>query len=245
MSEEVLIARRGEILDITLNAPERGNAASDAMAIRLGDILEAETQARCIILRGAGDDFCTGRASGPPPQPLPDAHQLRVMHDIVFRAYGAVRKSPAPVIALIQGRALGFGCALAAVADITIASQRATFQVPEFAHNIMPTMVMSSMIDRLSLKAIMYLVYTSKIIGAEQALSLGLVNEIVAPDQLESSAETLCASLLKASRPAVFGVKEYAMQAQGADIATAVSYARSLHALVNTSGDLRANFKKP
>ena len=245
MSEEILIARRGEILDITLNAPERGNAASDGMAIRLGDILEAEKEARAIILRGAGDDFCTGRASGPPPQPLPDAHYLRTMHDIVFRAYGAVRKSSAPVIALVQGRAFGFGCALAAVADITIASERATFQVPEFAHNIMPTMVMSSMIDRLSLKAIMYLVYTSKIISADRAMALGLVNDVVAHEGLEAAAEALCASLLKASRPAVFGVKEFAMQAQGADINTAVNYARSLHALVNTSSDLRANFKKP
>ena len=78
----------------------------------------------------------------------------------------------------------------------------------------MPTMVMSSLIDRLSLKAIMYLVYTSKIISAEHAMALGLVNEVVAHDVLESAAEALCASLLKASRPAVFGVKEYAMQAQ-------------------------------
>ncbi len=244
MADEILTARRGEILDITLSNPERGNAASDGMVTRLGDILEAETEARVVILRGAGDDFCMGRASPPPPQTPPDAHQLRKMHDIVFRCYSAVRKTQAPVVSVVKGRAYGFGCALASVADMTIAADDATFQVPEFAHNIMPTMVMSSLVDRLSVKALMYMVYTSKVISAERAMTLGLVNDVAPKDQVEGLVDALCASILKASRPAVLGVKEYALSAQAIDTNKAVNYARSIHALVNTSSDLRANFKK-
>lgn len=245
MTSDILTARLGEILEITLNRPERGNAASDEMIVQLGDIFETEREARLIILRGAGDDFCAGRAPGAPPKDPPDAHQLRKMHDIVFRCYAAVRRTQAPVLAVVQGRALGFGCALAAVADMTIASDAAKFQIPEFAHNIMPTMVMSSMIDRLSLKALMYLVYTSKTIGAERAMTLGLVNDVAAAGDVEGLVDALCASLLKASRVAVLGVKEYAQSAQAIDVDKAVNYARSIHALVNTSAELRANFKKP
>ncbi len=245
MTGAILTARKGEILDITLDHPGRGNAASDEMIVQLGDLLEAETQARLIVLRGAGDDFCIGRAAGAPPNPPPDAYQLRKLHDIVFRCYGAVRRNPAPVVSVVQGRAFGFGFALAAVADMTIASESATFQVPEFAHNIMPTMVMSSLIDRLSVKSLEYLVYTSKIIDANRAMTMGLVNEVVAPSEIEPTLEALCASILKASRPAVFAVKEFALGAQGMDVEKAIKYARSLHAMVNTSGELRANFRKP
>ena len=75
-----------------------------------------------------------------------------------------------PVIGVVQGRALGFGCAIAAVCDITLASDKAQFQVPEMAHNILPTMVMSSFIDRVPRKAFTYLVYSTAVISAERAL---------------------------------------------------------------------------
>ena len=244
MSEDILTARNGEILEITLNRPERGNAASDEMIVRLGDLFEQENQARAIVLRGAGDDFCTGRAAGAPPSPPPDAYQLRKLHDIVFRCYGAVRRQPAPVISLVQGKAAGFGCALACVADITLAADVASFQVPEFAHNIMPTMVGSSLVDRVSVKTLQYLIYTAKPVNAERALAFGLVNEIAPRDELESVLDALLQRIVAASRPAVFAVKEYALGAQGMDIEKAVKYARSLHAMVNTSGELRANFKR-
>jgi enoyl-CoA hydratase len=98
---------------------------------------------------------------------------VRGFFEAVFKCYGAIRNSAVPIIAVVQGRALGFGCAIAAVADITIASDAATFQVPEMAHNILPTMVMSSFVDRIPRKAFTYLVYSTAIISAERALNFG------------------------------------------------------------------------
>ena len=98
---------------------------------------------------------------------------------MIFNAYGAIRNSPVPVIGVVQGRALGFGCAVAAVCDITLASDKAQFQVPEMAHNILPTMVMSSFVDRVPRKAFTYLVYSTAVIGAERALSFGIVSDVV------------------------------------------------------------------
>ncbi len=176
---DVLSKQDGPILEIILNRPDRGNGADDAMAIELTRLIEeAADGTKCILLRGAGADFCTGRvAAGPPPTGPGNAFAVRGFFEPVFNCYGAIRNSPIPVIAVVQGRALGFGCAIAAVADITLASDTATFQVPEMAHNILPTMVMSSFVDRIPRKAFTYLVYSTAVISAERALSFGIVEQ--------------------------------------------------------------------
>ena len=241
-SSEILVERQGEVLVVTLNRPDRGNAVSDEMVARLAEVVEeADPEARAIVLRGAGEDFCVGRANPPPPKDAPalEALQLRKAHDVVFRAYGAIRNSLVPVIALVQGKALGFGCAIAAVADITLAADTARFQIPEFAHNILPTMVMSSLIDRVPLKALMYQVYTTKEISAERALAIGMASEVAPRAELETALEQVLASLLRAPRPALLAVKEYARGAQAIDMQKAVDYARALHAVINTASEMR------
>ena len=111
-----------------------------------------------MVLRGAGKDFCVGRAGmGARPAVEPTAYARRNFSDVVFDAYGAMRNCPIPIIAVVQGGAHGFGCAIAAACDITLASDKATFSVPEMAHQIMPTMVMSSFVDRVPRKAVAYL----------------------------------------------------------------------------------------
>src|SRR5262249_60724367 len=107
------------IRDTPPNRPERGNGADDAMAIELTRLIEnVLAGTACIVLRGAGADFCTGRVqSGPPPTGPGNAFAVRQFFEAVFKCYGAIRNSPVPVIAVVQGRALGFGCAIAAVPD--------------------------------------------------------------------------------------------------------------------------------
>ena len=181
MTDGVIVRKTDDIIEITLNSPERGNGMTDDQIVFLGDVLEREhANARLIVLRANGADFCMGRAHlGPRPTGLPEALQLRRMHDIVFRTYGAVRHSKAPVVSVVKGRAYGFGCALASVCDITIAEESARFAINEMNNNIMPTMVMSSLIDRVPLKALMYMVWTAKEIDARHAMSIGAVSEVV------------------------------------------------------------------
>src|SRR5208282_61635 len=148
---DILTKQDGAILHVTLNQPERGNAVSDQMVAELtGIIAGAEKTASILVLRGAGADFCVGRAvMGSTPKQDPDALERRTFSDVVFDCYGALRNAKIPVVAVVQGRALGFGCAVAAACDITLAGDKAVFQVPEMAHNILPTMVMSSFVDRM------------------------------------------------------------------------------------------------
>ena len=241
MSDDILVTRTADVLEITLNRPERGNAMSDPMIVELGDIIEREhDKVRLIVLRGAGDDFCAGRASGGAKRDKPpEALEVRDFSDHVFRCYGLLRRSNAPVLAVVQGRALGFGFALAAAADITIAADSAQFQIPEFSHNIMPTMVMSSMIDRVPMKALMYNVWTSQMISPERALAIGAVSDVVPRDRLEPTVDALVQRLVASPKPAVLAVKEYGVAAQPIDMGKAVHFARALHALVNSSSELK------
>ena len=239
---DFLVEHADALLRVTINHPERGNAMTNDMAAELTRIIDgAAKTSSVIVLRGAGDDFCVWRARGPggPPQ-MRDALDRRDVSDTIFNCYGAFRRAPIPIVGAVKGRALGFGCALAALCDVTIAGERAQFQVPEYAHNIMPTMVMSSLIDRVPRKALSYLVYSTAVVGAERALAYGIVSEIVPEAELDAAVDALCRSILKAPRPATEAVKEYLRCAPDMAVPGAIDFARNLHATINSAMEARA-----
>jgi enoyl-CoA hydratase len=239
---DILTTQKGPVLEITFNRPQDGNAASDDMAEALTKLLlGAPASAEIIVLRGAGDDFCVGRspAGRRPESNSADALERRFGSDVVFDCYNAFRRVPVPVIGAVKGRALGFGCALASVCDITLAADSARFQVPEMLHNIMPTMVMSAMVDRLPRKAITYLVYSTALISAARAREMGLVSEVVPLAELDSAVEALCATMMKAPAAARRGVKEYTRSALHMDMQGAIDFARNVHATINSSAAMR------
>ena len=240
---DILSKRNGAILEITLNRPEHGNGATDEMAVEVTRLVEgaADEGAHCIVLRGAGSDFCIGRAmmgQAPPSGPVEALDRKRAF-DVIFKTYGAIRNAPIPVIGVVQGRALGFGCAVAAVCDITLASDKAQFQVPEMAHNILPTMVMSSFIDRVPRKAFTYLVYSTATHQRRAGAELRHRQRRGAGGQLEDTVRNTTAAILKAPPPAIRGVKEYARTAFGMSTEGAVDFARNIHAVINSSSEMR------
>jgi len=197
MTDEILVKQDGPILRITLNAPDRGNAVTDDNVRELTRLINgAGEKADMVVLRGAGKEFCVGRAGmGSRPATEPTAYARRGFSDVVFDAYGAMRNCPIPIIAVVQGGAHGFGCAIAAACDITIASDKAMFSVPEMAHQIMPTMVMSSFVDRVPRKAMAYLVYSTFEVSPERALSYGIISDVVPAAQLDSHVDKLTAAV--------------------------------------------------
>jgi enoyl-CoA hydratase len=238
---DILAVQDGPALRITFNRPEHGNTATNEMAAELTRLLlTAEESSRFVVLRGAGDDFCAGRAvMGQGSAPRPEALALRRRNDLVFDCYGAFRRCRLPIVAAVQGRAHGLGCAFAALADITIAAEGASFALPEMTHSIMPTMAMSALVDRVGLKALQYLVYSTAEITAARALSFGLVSEIVPKGTLDEALATLTAALAKAPQPALLAVKEYAASSRTMAIQGAVDFARNLHATINSSNEMR------
>jgi len=241
MANEIVTASKGPVLEITLNRPEIGNAASDGMAVELTKLLlGAGESSEIVVLRGAGDDFCVGRETmgKRPPGQQPDALELRRRNDVVFNCYGAFRRCEIPVIGVVRGRAFGFGCAIAAVCDITLAADSAKFQVPEMAHNIMPTMVMSALVDRVPRKAMTYLVWSTAVVTPARAREAGIVSEIFPGAELDAAVNALCEQIMKAPRPARVGCKDYARAALDMDVTGAIEYARSIHAVINSSSEM-------
>jgi enoyl-CoA hydratase len=241
MADHILTARKGPVLEITLNRPEIGNAASDAMAVELTKLLQgASESAEIVVLRGAGDDFCVGRETmgKRPPGPPLEAFELRRRNDVVFNCYGAFRRCEIPVIGVVKGRAFGFGCAIAAVCDITLAADTAKFQVPEMAHHIMPTMVMSAFVDRVPRKALTYLVWSTAIVTPLRAREAGIVSDVHPAAELDGAVDALCAQIMQAPRPARVGCKDYARTALDMDTSGAIDYARSIHAVINASSEM-------
>ena len=237
MNQHVLTSQEPGLCRITLNAPETGNAATDPMAQAIiAAIRGAPGDTRLIVIQANGPDFCVGRAgmAGRSPR-KPEALDLRDANDVVFDCYAAIRDTPIPVLAIVRGRAHGFGCAIAGVADVTIASSDSSYRLPEITHRIMPTMVMSALLDRIPPKALSYLVYSAATIDATRALTLGLVSDVVAPAALHDAASGFIAGMLAAPAPALPGTKEFIGRGRFMDIHGAVAFARNLHATVNAS----------
>jgi enoyl-CoA hydratase len=241
VSQDILDTCDGNVLTITLNRPDEGNGLNDAGIAQLTALLQgAGARARLVVLKGNGKDFCVGRvAPRGAAAPKLEALAVRKGRDVVFNCYSAFRECPLPVIAAVNGRALGFGFAIAVCADITIAADNAIFQMPEFGENIMPTIAMSALLGKVSAKRLMHIAYSTAEFTAERAERFGLASDVVPASALDSAVAKICATILKAPQPAVLAIKEYARVAPSMDIRGAVDYARSLHAVVNSSSEMR------
>jgi enoyl-CoA hydratase len=241
MESELLVQQDGPILRITLNRPAAGNSLTDTMAKDfVAALASLDETVEFIVLRGAGADFCTGRGRAPgAPPPSPEAYTRRDEYDVVFDCYAAMRSTPVPVIGVFQGRSMGFGAALAALCDVSFAAESATFNIPEMAHNILPTMVLSALFDRIGRNAITWMAYSREFISAERAMALGFVSTVVPEAALEEQLRKFCENLVNTPRPAIRAVKEYLRVAPSMEPHGAVEYARSLHAMVNTAAAMK------
>ena len=243
MADPILKEKDGDITTITLNRPEAGNRQTDdtwAEVTRLLD--DAAKDSRLILFKGAGKDFCLGRETMGQPlrTPAPEAYSVRDRSETIFNLYGAFRNAKAPIIGIVQGRAVGLGCALAALCDITIAGDKARFQFPETAHRIMPTIAFSALVDRVPRKAATYMIYSTAEIDAHKALTFGLISNVVPQQELDANVKALVEHFKKMPLPAVFAVKEYARTAFDIGAQAAADFARNLHATVNSFSGMRS-----
>ena len=139
---------------------------------------------------------------------------------MIFNSYAAFRAATVPVIAVVRGLAAGFGCAIAGVADITIAAESATFQIPEMAHRIMPTMVMSALMDRVSRKDLTYLV----VFHARSSAPRGRARPAsparwCRTRELDQFVDALCKRILDTPELATESAKEFLRRAFTMDVA--------------------------
>jgi enoyl-CoA hydratase len=238
VSDFVVCETDGPVTTITLNRPELGNAISNEMGGEIAAMLEATRDSHVIVLRGAGNDFCLGRdtAALKAAGPLKTAIDVRRGNtEPALALYAAFRRVPAPVIAVVQGRAIGIGCSLAALCDITIAADNAQFQLPEMDHGIPPCLAMSALLGNLTPKAIAYLVYSTEIVDADRALTMGLVSRIVPAATLAAEATAFIKKTVARNPAALPAVKEYLKSAPRMDPQAASDFGSNLLAGVMSS----------
>jgi enoyl-CoA hydratase len=241
MTDYILKQKDADVTTITMNRPDIGNRQDDATLARLTEIIDAAAkESRLILFKGAGEDFCLGREAMGKPGPVVEAYMMRERADTIFDLYDAFRRSRVPIIGVVRGRAAGLGCALAALCDITIASDKARFQLPEMAHNIMPTIAMSALVDRVPRKAATYLIYSTQEIDAVKALMFGIVSDVVPAADLDSTVGKLVERLKQTPLPALMAVKEYGRSAFNMNTQAANDFARNLHATVNTFSGMKS-----
>lgn len=240
MSNELLIEQDGRLLRVTFNRPT-DNAVSDSMAAAFSKVLAtAHETADAVLLKSVGPDFCTGRARDPSVEPrATEAYARRPEYDAIFGSYKAVRGALVPVIGAFEGRVMGYGMAIASLCDVSFASRAATFNMPEIEHNVMPTMVMSAVYDRMNRNAILWMAYSAEFIDAERAMAYGIISSVVDADKLHVEVEQFVSKLLGRPRPAILGLKEYVRVAPRMDEQGAIDYARSLHSMVNTAAAMK------
>jgi enoyl-CoA hydratase len=140
---------------------------------------------------------------------------------------------------VVEGRVMGFGLAMTTVSDVSFASDKATFNIPEIEHNVMPTMVMSAIYDRLNKNAILWMAYSADFIDAHMALNFGIVSQVIPEAKLNEAVDRFCQKLLSRPRPAILGLKEYMRVAPRMDDQGALDYARSIHSMVNTAAEMK------
>jgi enoyl-CoA hydratase len=239
MSEHVSIQQDGRLLRIVLKRPDNG--VSDPMAAYLSEaLLKAHETSDAVLLTSAGPDYVTGRVREPgAPAPDPEAYARRAEYDAIFGSYKAIRHCQVPVVTAIEGRAMGFGAAIAGLCDVSFAADTATFNIPEINHNVMPTMVMSALYDRIPRNVLLWLAYSTDFISAERAMAYGFVSHVVPAAQLQATVDRFLTQLLSRPRPAILGLKEYLHVAPRMDELGAIDYARSLHSMVNTSAAMK------
>lgn len=200
----VLVSEVGGVRTLTLNRPERRNALTPQMQSELTAALEASAASattRVVVLTGAGSAFCGGldlavlqAMSGKSSSELDaDAQRLSAMFRTLFDL-------PLPTVAAVNGHAIAGGTGLALFADFTLAVPDAKFGFTECKIGFVPALVSAYLRLQVGDKRARDLLLTGRLFSAAEALSMGLINEVV-PVEALSERVSVCASTLIANSP--------------------------------------------
>jgi len=198
------------VATVTIDRPAKLNAMSRAVAHELVTAaagLRADAALRAVVLRGAGTRAFAGGADIEDLAAL-DASSAEAFITMVHRACDGFRRLPIPVIARIQGHALGAGLELAAACDLRVASTDSWFGMPEVRIGV-PSVVEAALLPHLiGWGRTRKLLLTGEAIDAATAMTWGLIEELVAPDALDVAVERLLKPILASGREALRLQKE-------------------------------------
>jgi len=208
MTEDVRVENNKGILTITLARPDKKNALTDAMYGKLADTIESaefDPSARVILIRGEGDMFTAGN----------DVGEFAAMATGVFkgerhvgRFVQAIAKSSRPLVAAVQGRAVGIGTTMLLHCDLVVLADNALLSTPFVNLALVPEAASSLLLPlRIGYARAYEMFALGEAVDAKSALAWGLANRVVPVEKLDAEARALASRLAKQPAGAISATK--------------------------------------
>jgi enoyl-CoA hydratase len=224
----VIYTKKGHIAHITLNRPEANNSVNQQLAQELEEVcgqIKQDDDIYVVTVTGAGDKaFCSGGELEPGTSRFSPAN--------------AVASIDCPVIAAINGDALGQGLELALICDIRLASDKARFGLPQVARGLIPMDGGTQRLPRIVGRGkALELLLIAETISAEEALEMGLVSKIVPPKELASEVEVMAENIAAKGPIALKYVKEAVNKGLDMTLEQGLRLEADLYFLLHTTAD--------
>jgi methylglutaconyl-CoA hydratase len=242
--ESLRVKRDQDLLWLTLGDPERANALSPPLIARLTEVYSRDLLVegvRAVLLSGAGRHFSAGAdlehlkalQSGDAEENRLDSERLRAL-------FSAVLKQEALTIALVQGACVAGGCGLATAHDFVVASDDSRFMYSEVRIGFVAALVATFLPLRLRGRDIREMLIAPEFISAAKALEMGLVNRVVARDDLQAAGSDLAADILRrASSSSIALTKRLLLESMGRPLGEALEHAAEINAGARETADCK------
>ena len=209
--QDILYDKTDRIATLTFNRPDRLNAITNVMRSEILDAMRdasADDDIRVVVVKGAGKGFCAGADLGGDRKPANDQRpepNSRLPRDSFQEAFARIMwDMPKPAIASINGAAAGLGFGMALTCDIRIASSVGKFASAFSRISLVPEACMTFYLPRIvGLARAAEILYTGRQVLADEALSIGLLNQVVAPEELEQAVADMSQTLANAAPIAI------------------------------------------
>lgn len=246
MNKDLIVAHEGPVTWITLNRPEASNAYSMEMVESLVKALreaDEDSRVRAIVITGAGKNFCaggdikamkdkTGMFAG-------ESNELRERYQAGIQKIPlTIHQMKTPLIAMVQGAAVGAGCDLAAMCDLRIASTQASFAETFAKVGLVPGDGGAFFLTRLvGFAKAMEMFLTCKTFSALEAKEMGLVNQVVLPEELKKKTQELVEQLCALPPIALQMTKRAVTHAHQSDLASHLELMSAYQGITQRSSD--------
>ena len=236
------------IVTLVLDRPDKRNALDTELVMALAEGLakaSGDPQVRVVALRGAGSDFCSGLdlteleaiVTLGPERNLADAQRLGDL-------FVQIRRAPKPVVAVVQGRALGGGCGLATACDLVVAREDAMLGYPEVHLGFVPAIVMAILRRRLPEGKAFELTAFGARIGALEAERIGLVDRVFPAASFAEEVDAYLSTLAARPATAVALTKRLLHGLEGASFEDGIARGVEVNTLARTTEECREGVRR-
>jgi enoyl-CoA hydratase/carnithine racemase len=241
--KNLILKKEGGIATITLNRPEKLNALNGELTqevIRVCSEVGQDEDVRVVIITGAGRAFCSGADLSSSDFKVDSSAAGLKMMETATQIIMGIRNMPKPVIAAVNGPAVGGGCNLALACDIIIASEKARFIEPYVLRAVHPDFGAIYLLPRLvGLAKANEIFFSGRAVDAGEADRIGLVSRVVPEDQLESVTGELAKNMAKCSPLIMSMTKASISQAANTDLLTALEREAAAQSIAFTTEDFQ------